>query len=691
LVFWNLHVNRPVRLTDQVGHGTHVAGSAAGNGRATGGGLPAGAFQGMAPAADIIAVRGTRDYVGGFSSSDVVNAFSFIDQKAGELGRPYVINLSLGGHIGPHDGSTLEERTIDNLVGAGKPGKAIVASAGNEGDEHIHASGQVAGGGTNEVSFDISSPSVVLVDVWYKGSDTFKIGFLDPTGSGMNPVSLLPPAENCYSGGSNVICIGTYANDPNNGDKEIFLYFYAVTTGRWRFVLHGFSVTNGHFDAWSQGAGFSSDVNDQMRVAMPGTARNAITVGAYTTKNQWTDVNGSPHSVSATIGAISAFSSDGPTRDGRQKPEIAAPGQVICSTFSGQSPAGSFGSAYDSVADICQDGRHGVMSGTSMSAPHVTGAVALLLNLNRNLDAAQLKNFLTTTARRDAFTGNVPNTRWGYGKLDVLAAATNVAPPPMTATPTPTPTITPTPSRTSPPTNTPTPTHSPTPTPTPTSTPTRTPTSTPLGVWMSWADASPMLLVGPAGRQATIRFGNVPLPATLTALIMGRAAAFPDGSPILTANIPNASGSYSFAVKPAAGAAPGQPFLLQVTLSSALLEKPGMIVNQTYLAEIFKPLVFTPTPTPTHTATLTSSPTPSRTLTPTPTPTPSRTLTPTQTPTSTPSIPSQGTLLPRERHPIGRAHESSRPQCPGVKPNAKRPTRFESAVVCPSPATARTW
>ncbi len=488
LEFWNLHLNQPVRMNDQVGHGTHVIGTAAGNGRATGNGVPVGTFKGMAPDANLIAVRGTRDYVGGFSSADVVNALSFVDQEATATGQPYVANLSLGTPIGPHDGTTLLERSIDNLVGPGQPGKAVVVSAGNSGAENSHARATLASGGSKEVFFDIPDAppgyyAVVALDVWYEGTDEFGVGYRRP--DGVVRLRTINPGDagQCYylSDYSYIVCVESALNDPNNGDKEIYLLFLvdASYAGQWHLILHGDAVVNGRFDAWSLGGGFASDVDARMRVQMPGTAHNAITVGAYTTKNEWSDVNGIIQTIGAQVGARAAFSSDGPTRDGRMKPDIAAPGQVICSSLSNEAPAEAYGSMYLTTAAICEDGRHGAARGTSMAAPHVAGAVALLLDQNPNLDAGQLRNRLTTHARIDSFTGTVPNNRWGYGKLDVWAAS-GITPPNMTPqvylpmvdkqptptpTPTRTPTPTPTPTRTRPPTRTPTPTVTPTPTP----------------------------------------------------------------------------------------------------------------------------------------------------------------------------------------------------------------------------------
>lgn len=419
LIFWNLHINRPVRMTDLVGHGTHATGVAAGNGRGTSGNT----YRGMAPGASIIAVRGTRDYIGGFATVDLVNAMSFIDQKARELGMPYVINLSLGGHFGPHDGTRLDERVIDYLVGPGKPGKAIVVAAGNEGSQPIHAGGRLTQGGSAALRVNVpSGGGVFYADIWYEGSDTFGIGFIAPNGANLNPAPVPPGSDACYQLGNPaaaVICIVHLTNNQHNGDKEIIFEVRSLLSGTWQLILRGNSVTNGRYDGWILGCCGWANPDNQMRVGMPGTARNAITVGAYTTRNQWIDVDGNPRSRSATVGNIASFSSNGPTRDGRLKPEITAPGEMICATLSAQSPAGSLGSMYPNRGFICQGGAHGISMGTSFAAPHVTGAVALMLSMNRYWDAAQLKNILANNARRDSFTGTTPNNRWGYGKLNV--------------------------------------------------------------------------------------------------------------------------------------------------------------------------------------------------------------------------------------------------------------------------------
>lgn len=422
-----------VNQRDIVGHGTHGAGSAAGSGLAVDRGVPPGTYAGMAPEADLIVVKAARDNSnpGAFEGQDVVAGLQFVDEKASELGRPYVVNLSLGDHYGAHDGSSLEERAIDQLVGAGVPGKAVVISAGNEGGFNIHAGGWVPDGGTHEVSFLVSYASYVLIDIWYSGQDVFRIGVRNPDGRGQDPIEVLPGGSSCVGVGSNAVCVFSEPINVHNGDKEIVVLIepaggagFIEPGGEWRFILHGWHVRNGRFDAWVvDGAEFVSDLEAEgRRVAMPGTARNAITVGAHVSRDRWVDVRGRQRQTFVTVGELASFSSDGPTRDGRQKPEITAPGQYIGSSYSADAPAGSLYSMFSSDSWVLWDGLHAIGQGTSFSAPHVTGAVALIFERNPTLDAIQVREILTSTARADDFTGPVPNAAWGFGKLDVYAA-----------------------------------------------------------------------------------------------------------------------------------------------------------------------------------------------------------------------------------------------------------------------------
>ena len=144
---------------------------------------------------------------------------------------------------------------------------------------------------------------------------------------------------------------------------------------------------------------FKSNKSTDSTVGIPGTAKNVITVGSF------------------KIGdGLSDFSGRGPTIDNRQKPDITAPGEGI--TAADNSLPGCCRRFWCPCCNVF----HTDKLGTSESAPHVAGAIALMLELNDGLTRDQVKNFIKDNARRDAATGPNPSNLWGAGKLDVAAA-----------------------------------------------------------------------------------------------------------------------------------------------------------------------------------------------------------------------------------------------------------------------------
>lgn len=159
------------------------------------------------------------------------------------------------------------------------------------------------------------------------------------------------------------------------------------------------------------------NADNNKTIGMPGTAHRALTVGAYVTKNNWMNYEGNILASNELPHSFASFSSRGPTADGRLKPEITAPGSAIASALAKDSETERSSDTY-----ILHGGRHVLLQGTSMSAPHVAGAVALLLGINPMLTADDIKNLLTSTAVTDIYTGSVPNNVWGYGKMDIFSA-----------------------------------------------------------------------------------------------------------------------------------------------------------------------------------------------------------------------------------------------------------------------------
>src|SRR5918912_222973 len=129
----------------------------------------------MAPDADLVIVKASRQNDGSddFLTTDVINALKFVEQKAAELNEPFVINLSMGSQLGPHDGTEPDERAIDNLVNSGA-GRAVCVAAGNEGDSSVHASGIVPAGGSLTLNFN-ASDAPQAIDLFQAHSDRFSV------------------------------------------------------------------------------------------------------------------------------------------------------------------------------------------------------------------------------------------------------------------------------------------------------------------------------------------------------------------------------------------------------------------------------------------------------------------------------------------------------------------------------------
>ena len=153
-----------------------------------------------------------------------------------------------------------------------------------------------------------------------------------------------------------------------------------------------------------------------MAVAVPSTARNVISVGAYASRTQW-DQGGGCCQVPFELGDILPFSSTGPSADPEftgRKPEIAAPGAMIAS-------ARSRNATSNALQDL-SDGAHTLEAGTSMATPFVAGTIALMFDANAAYTYDDVKRYIIESAYTDEFTGDTPNDIWGFGKLSILDA-----------------------------------------------------------------------------------------------------------------------------------------------------------------------------------------------------------------------------------------------------------------------------
>jgi subtilisin family serine protease len=461
----HLDGNSTIDFPDSDGHGTHVMGTAAGDGSATGLGQPAFQYVGPANEAGLITVKVFPEpgLPGSCTSCfEISLALEFIADMAASLGMPYATNVSLGSSFGSHDGFDIDELTIDSVTGPGIPGGVVVKSAGNNRGIGLHESGTVAQGATNVHTFTVPSYTpnpgdfndIHAFSLWYQGGDSLTVTITDPPGSCTGTQSFTcstgDPLDGIGTSSGAILCYDPLEGAlAINGDRVIELEIddqdpngppppggVPPCSGSWSVSVTGDTITEGgHYDfyAWLSvlgTAGLSADwdtPDPSQVISIPGTSNYTTTVGAHKTKQSWTNIDGSGFQWvdAGLVNDLASFSSPGPTRDGRLKPEITAPGMGIVAALSSDVPASEVGVGGGSRPLVQQDGEHWILLGTSFSAPHVAGVYAQMLGVNPNLDAVQLRTLITSSASTDAFTeagSPTPNNDWGYGKVNVPAA-----------------------------------------------------------------------------------------------------------------------------------------------------------------------------------------------------------------------------------------------------------------------------
>jgi len=431
------------------GHGSHVLGSAAGNARA------AGKYIGIAPEADIVAVainENGNDFLGSFA-----DGVHYIFSKATALGKPCAINSSVGTYYGSHDGRDLYSALIDSML-LQTPGRALIQAGGNARQYNMHWQANLRAGLADTarvwmqpVATAFSTFSYIFADTadfnglsfsleWIdrnthqlKGyTQTFQV-LRDFSFSGNQPTLL---RDTLFFVNGSPVVLSIYI-EQWAGVYEISVQIKNTqnTNDYWQLTVSG----EGKMDIWSNAntlgssnlimngssAHYINPDNNQSIVGFWTCSENVITVASYQNMAWLENYNGDTVSM-ITAGwlppGISHFSSLGPTRDGRQKPDLAAPGGQVMSaaTLATLATYRSNGYAYLDGA-----GWHVSNRGTSMSAPMVAGAAALYFQCRPEAGAQTVKTALQAAASLDSFvfvqSTELPNEHWGYGKLDVYA------------------------------------------------------------------------------------------------------------------------------------------------------------------------------------------------------------------------------------------------------------------------------
>jgi subtilisin family serine protease len=412
-------------------HGTHVASIAAGN---------AGVCPQAKIAAVLIDIPAIQDDVerrrSTFSdTSSITHAVEYLLGIAQEENLPISINISLGTNGGSHDGSSGVSRWLDAYLAA--PGRSISIAAGNAGQEksqeegdlgwimgRIHTSGQIPARGLDvEIEWTVVGDGIEdwsenELEIWYSAQDRFVVSLKPPGVTDWIDVQPREYVENRRLSGGVTVSIYNELYHPTNGGNYIAVYlspnlapanFRGIPKGIWKVRLRGDEVRDGRFDAWIER-------DDPMEIGREGQRRMFRFPSFFTERS-----NVDSHSITSlacghrviTVAnldeakeQINATSSQGPTRDGRCKPEIAAPGTGIIA-------ANGFGEV-----DELWIG----MTGTSMASPYVAGVIGLMLAANRELTAAQCLGILQRTSRPLAGFSYKWVNDVGFGRIDPESA-----------------------------------------------------------------------------------------------------------------------------------------------------------------------------------------------------------------------------------------------------------------------------
>lgn len=382
---------------DNSGHGTHVAGIAAGNGRAS-----MGRYRGVAFSSDLLIVKLGTQKEGGFPrTTELMQAVDYCIRTAQELGRPLAINLSFGNNYGSHSGTSLIETFLNDMADRWRT--SVVIGSGNEGAAATHTSGRLQEGREEEVELSVGAYETGLnLQIWKSYADEIAVSLVHPNGTVIGPIRSQQGIQRFRIQNTQILLYYGMPS-PYSRDQEIYFEFLPagdyLDSGIFSIRLMPQKVVWGQYDMWlpasgvlNAGTGFLYPT-EQTTLTIPSTAEKVITVAAY----------------DALYGELAAFSGRGYTRETNQvKPDLAAPGVEITSCAPG--------------------GGYVTRSGTSMATPFVTGGAALLMEWgivegnDPYLYGEKLKAYLIRGARHLPILPVYPNPQIGWGTLCVAGS-----------------------------------------------------------------------------------------------------------------------------------------------------------------------------------------------------------------------------------------------------------------------------
>lgn len=383
---------------DTSGHGTAVAGIAAGNGKGSAGRQ----YRGAAPEAELLIVKMGIQRQGGFPrTTELMMGVDYVMRKALSIRKPVAINISFGNTYGSHDGTSLVERFLNDMSNIWK--NVICIGSGNEGASAGHAAGRVTDdeAAVQELAVQEREPSLG-VQVWKSYVDEMDISVVSPSGERVGPFrEILGPQR--FILGNTELLIYYGEPKPYSVRQEIYISFIPVQSyvdsGVWRIILTPRRLVDGTYQMWlpaqaalNVGTAFLTP-DSTSTLTIPSTASLAVTVAAYDARTfSYADFSGR--------GPAAVYEgSDVP------KPDLAAPGVLVNAPVPG--------------------GGYRAFSGTSFAAPFVTGSAALLMEWgivqgnDPYLYGEKVKAYLRRGARELPGYSEWPNSLLGFGALCV--------------------------------------------------------------------------------------------------------------------------------------------------------------------------------------------------------------------------------------------------------------------------------
>jgi len=423
---------------DHLGHGTATTGVICGNGS----GVSDRRFAGVAPNATIISIKIIQDYFPAFAGApqreaqfdrkQIPIALAFARDKIKEIGLPSVTVMYMGAIGGPTDGTSLVSRSMAEHVRLGFP---VVCGVGDEGGADNHAEGVVEQDEKVELLIEKDEVDQLRLDLWYSEGDRFTISierpngellgpFDGPSGANTSTMQMFDDLEIRHLGANQDLWDAT-------SERRQLQVDFSGNKGIYNVIILGDRIrAGGEFHATLNPATFSyynkfhSYVSRGTSLSDQASCEEAVIVGNYIYDHSWTDQSGRNFDIRAQgePGDRWLGSSEGPTQDGRLGVDLMAPGEICFAAYS----AGTWYSRLPSSFVQGGQGYYGIQNSTSAAVSLVAGVIALMLELDPQLNPEEIEEILKNSCKSDLHTGPVPNASWGYGKLDALRAIEKV-------------------------------------------------------------------------------------------------------------------------------------------------------------------------------------------------------------------------------------------------------------------------